>query len=32
VLNSAGNPVISYWDGGKETLKVLTCDDPNCAK
>ncbi len=32
VLNSSGNPVVSYHDRTNGNLKVLTCDDPNCAK
>ncbi len=32
VLDSLGFPVVSYWNVSKIDLKVLTCDDPNCAK
>ncbi len=30
-LDSSGNPVVSYVQGGEWTLRVLHCNDPNCS-
>lgn len=30
-LDSNGNPVISYWDSTNDVLKVVHCNDPDCA-
>ncbi len=31
VLDIAGNPVMSYYDGNNMSLNVARCDDPDCA-
>jgi hypothetical protein len=30
-LDAAGNPVVSYFDSSNSTIKIMHCNDPNCA-
>lgn len=31
VLSESGNPVMSYWDGTNDDLRVAVCLDPSCS-
>ena len=30
-LDANGNPIVAYYDATAERLRILRCDDPNCA-
>jgi len=30
-LDSSGNPVVSFWDASNDHLRLMQCNDPDCA-